>query len=105
MHGESTARVSLRHFQIWEVTTKFNSGICKALLRIPWIADSIDRDSPIAQRTSRRYEKLFQFSGLLLVAPVHYPDHVRIFLARQRTAMSCGRRVMRCPTSLQPATA
>src|SRR5713101_3317334 len=104
MHGESTARVSLRHFQIWEVTTKFNSGICKALLGLSGIADSIDRDSPIAQPTSRRYEKLFQFSGPLLVAPVPYPDHVRIFLARQRAEMRCVRGLMKCPHSLDAET-
>src|SRR6266566_1797329 len=35
MHGGSTARVSLRHFQIWEVPTKFNSGVDEpALLEI-----------------------------------------------------------------------
>src|SRR5947207_12611798 len=104
MHGESTARVSLRHFQIWEVTTKFNSGICKALLGLSGIADSMDRDCAIPELTSRRYWKFFQFACPLLVAPVPYPDYVRIFLARQRAEVRCVRGLMKCPNSLHPKT-
>src|SRR5438552_18690038 len=102
MHGESTARVSLRHFQVRQVPAKFNSRIRQALLHVSWIVYLMDRDFAIAELTSRRYYELFQFAGSLFVAPVSYPDHVRIFLAWQSAELCCVRGLMKCPKSLHP---
>src|SRR6266566_6456611 len=104
MNGDTTAPVSLWRFQVREVTTKFNSGIFKALAGVSRIADAMNRDFDIAEPTSRSYEKCFEFACPLLVAPVSYPDHVSIFLARQRAEVRCVRGLMKCSNSLHPKT-
>ena len=45
------------------------------------------RDAPVAQSCRRSDQEFLQFARPLLVAPIPYPHHVRIFLGLQRTEM------------------